>query len=553
MTITAREGVLPVTTVRDVTHRLLQRLGISVLFGNPGSNELPFLSGLPSDVRYVLGLHEGVVVGMADGYAQASGRLAAVNLHAASGTGNAMGALTNAAVSRTPLLVLAGQQVRDTVGQDVMLASSDAALLTRPLTGFSAEPLSAGDVPRTIAQAAYGALVARTGPSYVSVPYDDWERPAPAGAELLLGREVRSGLHVDPEVVADLAARLDAAERPLLVLGADLDGRIDFETLVDLAERLDVPVRLAPSPHRLPFPNRHRLFAGVLPAGVRSVTRAFEGHDLVLVLGAPVFRYHQHEPGELLPAGTALVQVTDDANAAARAPMGEAVVADPAATVAGLLARLGASPGVRRSRSPETPHADRWQPVVDPPTAQDGLHPAEVFATLRETQPVETSYVVESTSTSADFWAQMDLRHPGSYFFPASGGLGFGLPAAVGVALARPERRVVAVVGDGSANYGITALWTAAQLGVPVTFVILRNGSYGALRWFADLLGTPDVPGLDVPGIDFVPIASGYGVPAVHVKDRAALTHELRRAPDGPRLIQVDTTLTTPEPPRHPQ
>ncbi|GAA2138037.1 benzoylformate decarboxylase [Nocardioides koreensis] len=532
------------TTVRDVTHDLLRRNGVTVLFGNPGSNELPFLAGLPREVRYVLGLHEGVVIGMADGYAQASGRVGVANLHAASGTGNAMGALTNAAVSRTPLLVIAGQQVRDTVGQEVMLASTDAGLLTRPLTGFSAEPLSPGDVPRTIAQALHETRVARSGPAYVSVPYDDWDRPAPPGSAHLLDRVVRDATHVDPAVAADLTRRLRAAERPLLVLGPELDGRIGYDPLMALAEHLGATVHVAPSPHRLPFPNRHRLFGGVLPAGVRSVAAALAGHDLVLVLGAPVFRYHQHEPGELLPEGTTLVQVTDSASAAARAPMGEAVVADPAAVVESLLDLLGVD--VPATLAADA--SDRWTPCDAPASAHDALHPAEVFATLRETQPADTSYVVESTSTNADFWAQMDLRHPGSYFFPASGGLGFGLPAAVGVALARPDRPVVAVVGDGSANYGITALWSAAQLGVPVTFVILRNGSYGALRWFAGLLGTPDVPGLDVPGIDFVPLAEGYGVPAVHVKDRSALAHELSRTPEGPRLLQVDTSLTTPEP-----
>ncbi len=531
------------TTVRDVTHRLLQQAGVTLLFGNPGSNELPFLAGLPDDIHYVLGLHEGVVVGMADGYAQASGRLGVVNLHAASGTGNAMGALTNAAVARTPLLLLAGQQVRDAVGQEVMLASTDADLLTRPLTGFSAEPLSAYDVPRTVAQAMHQAHAARTGPAYVSVPYDDWDRSAPDGAELLLDRTVHDARHVSPGTVAELADRLTNAASPLLVLGPDLDGRVPGHDLVALAEHLGARVHVAPSPHRLPFPNRHRLFAGVLPAGMRSVSRAFAGHDLVLVLGAPVFRYHQHEPGELLPDGCTLIQVTDHVAAATRPPMGHAVLADPAALVAGLVDGLGVDvPAVLAGA------AGRWLPCEAPREAEEGLHPAEVFATLRETQPDDTAYVVESTSTNADFWAQMDLREPGSYYFPASGGLGFGLPAAVGVALARPERRVVAVVGDGSANYGITALWSAAQEGVPVTFVILRNGSYGALRWFADLLGTSDVPGLDVPGIDFVPIAEGYGVPAVHVKDRAALTHQLRRPTNGPRLIQVDTALTTPEP-----
>jgi benzoylformate decarboxylase len=468
-------------TVRDVTHQLLRRAGVTVVFGNPGSNELPFLTGLPSDVRYVLGLHEGAVVGMADGYAQASGHLGVVNLHSSSGTGNAMGALSNAAISRSPLLLLAGQQRRDSVGQEVMLTNPDAVQLTRPLTGFSAEPLSAGDVPRTVAQAIHETSTARTGPAYVSVPYDDWDRPAPDGTRLLLDRTVRRGSQVSPEVVAELAERLTRARRPLLVLGADLDGRVPMDDVVALAEHLDVRVHVAPSSPRLPFPNRHRLFAGVLPAGVRSIGDALRGHDLLLVLGAPVFRYHQHEPGEPLPEGTTLIQVTDHVAAATRGPIGHAVLADPAALVAGLVERLRIDvPAVRAAGA-----ADRW--VVCSPVAESlpALHPAEVFATLRETQPADTSYVVESTSTSADFWAQMDLRHPGSYYFPGSGGLGFGLPAAVGVALAQPARRVVAIVGDGSANYGITALWTAAQLGLPVTFVILRNGTYGALRWFA--------------------------------------------------------------------
>lgn len=173
------------------------------------------------------------------------------------------------------------------------------------------------------------------------------------------------------------------------------------------------------------------------------------------------------------------------------------------------------------------------------------LHPEEVFAALRDTQPADTSYVVESTSTNAAWWRQMDLRLGGSYFFPAAGGLGFGMPAAVGVALGQPNRRVVAVIGDGSANYGITALWTAAQRRLPVTFVILRNGTYGALRWFGELLGVRDAPGLDVPGLDFTRIAEGYGVPAVHA-DRDSLRSVLAAAPDGPRLVQVDTELTTP-------
>ncbi|WP_051218392.1 benzoylformate decarboxylase [Nocardioides insulae] len=530
------------TTVRDSTYALLERSGVTTIFGNPGSNELPFLAGMPASMRYVLALHEGAAVAMADGYAQASGELGVVNLHAASGTGNAMGGLSNAAVSRSPLLLLAGQQVRETVGQNVMLANMDAAQLTRPLTGYSAEPLAAVDVPRTLAEAIHHAGPGRRGPSFVSVPYDDWERPAAAGDPALLARTVTRAFHAAPEEVERIAGLLAGAQRPALVLGSDLDGTATPGALVALAEHLGATVHVAPSPYRLPFPNRHRLFAGVLPAGIRSIRDALAGHDLVLVLGAPVFRYHQYEPGEYLAEGTRLIQVTDDTDAAARAPFGETLLAEPAALVDGLIACLGAEP---RPTSAEDPEA--YLPCPEPGTAGAGrLHPAEVFAALRRTQPRDTAYVVESTSTTGDFWAQMDLREPGSYFWPASGGLGFGLPAAVGVALARPDRRVVGVIGDGSANYGITALWTAAQLRLPLTIVILRNGTYGALRWFADVLGTPDAPGLDIPDIDLVPVAEGYGVPGRRVQDLATLEDLLRREPDGPRLLQVETSLTTP-------
>ncbi|MFF9453706.1 benzoylformate decarboxylase [Streptomyces flaveolus] len=523
-------------SVRRVSHEFLERQGLTTVFGNPGSNELPFLAGLPEGFRYVLGLHEGAVVGMADGYAQATGRPVLVNLHAASGSGNAMGALTNAVASRTPLVVVAGQQVRPAVGPEANLASVDAPALMKPLVGWAAEPACAEDVPRALAQAVFEARLQRR-PTYLSVPYDDWAAEAGDNSLAVLDRQVRRASVPDGEQSRWLAERVTAARRPALVLGGDIDSAGLFDDAVRLAERLGGPVWAAPSQFRLPFPNRHPLFRGVLPAGIAPVSQAFEGHDLVLVLGAPVFRYHEYLPGRYLPEGTRLIQVTEDASAAARAPMGEALVADPRAVVDLLLKTLEA---------PAEP-AGAHLPVPEPLTAEGpGLHPEQVFAALRDELPEDTAYVVESTSTNAAWWRQMDLRRPGSYYFPAAGGLGFGLPGAVGVAMGQPGRPVVGVVGDGSANYGITALWTAAQHRVPLTVVLLRNGTYGALRWFGGLLGVPDAPGLDIPGLDFTRIAEGYGVRARHVGGVEELRAALAERPDGPRLIQVDTALTTP-------
>ncbi|WP_317447066.1 benzoylformate decarboxylase [Streptomyces collinus] len=523
-------------SVRDVSHRFLERQGLTTVFGNPGSNELPFLAGLPDSFRYVLGLHEGAVVGMADGYAQASGRPVLVNLHAASGSGNAMGALTNAVASRTPLVVVAGQQVRSAIGPEANLANVDAPALMRPLVGWAAEPACATDVPRALAQAVFEARLQRR-PTYLSVPYDDWVADADENALAVLDRRVRHAGVPAGGQGRWLAEAVGAARRPALVLGGDIDSDGLFDDAVRLAERLGGPVWAAPSLFRLPFPNRHPLFRGVLPAGIEPVSRAFEGHDLVLVLGAPVFRYHEYLPGRYLPEGTRLIQVTRDASAAARAPMGEALVADPGAVIELLL------------KTPDAPAAPTGEHrPVPPPHTVDGprLHPEEVFAALRDQLPADTAYVVESTSTNAAWWRQMDLRRPGSYYFPAAGGLGFGLPGAVGVAMAQPGRPVVGVVGDGSANYGVTALWTAAQHRVPLTVVLLRNGTYGALRWFGGLLGVPDAPGLDIPGLDFTRIAEGYGVRAQHVGGVDELRAVLAEQPDGPRLVQVDTALTTP-------
>ncbi|EQD82058.1 hypothetical protein N599_32750, partial [Saccharopolyspora erythraea D] len=176
------------------------------------------------------------------------------------------------------------------------------------------------------------------------------------------------------------------------------------------------------------------------------------------------------------------------------------------------------------------------------------VHPAELFATLRDIAPEDAVYVKESTATTGTFWSQMDLSRQGSYFFPASGGLGFGLPAAVGAQLAHPERQVVGLIGDGSANYGITALWTAAQYRIPVSIVILKNGTYGALRWFAKVLDAGETPGMDVPGIDFVRIAGGYGVEATSVRTAAdfATAFEDALGAGRPALIEVETELTEP-------
>ncbi|WP_434620784.1 thiamine pyrophosphate-binding protein [Arthrobacter sp. A5] len=312
------------TDVKNATYQLLRRHGLTTIFGNPGSNELPFLAGMPEDFRYILGLHEGVVAAMADGYAQATRRPAFVNLHAAAGSGNAMGALTNAWYAHTPLVITAGQQVRATIGQEVMLSNVDAVSLPRPLVKWSAEPASPRDVVRTLGQAIHTAVLEPSGPVYVSVPYDDWAQETGPEEAHVTSRAVEHAGELSAGQLADVLARLDGSVSPVLVLGPDVDSARGNTDAVTLAERLGAPVWVAPSAPRCPFPTTHDAFRGVLPASVEGTTTLLAGHDLILVIGAPVFRYHQYEPGNYLPDGAELLQITCDPGEAARAPMGRA-------------------------------------------------------------------------------------------------------------------------------------------------------------------------------------------------------------------------------------
>lgn len=528
--LTVARSVKLVSTILERTYEILRAQGMTTIFGNPGSNELPFLAGMPEDFDYVLGLHEGAVLGMADGYAQGTGRPVFVNLHAASGTGNAMGALTNAHYAHSPLVILAGQQIRSTVGQEAMLSNVDAALLPRPLVKYSHEPLSAIDVPRAVAQAGFEAATAPAGPVYLSVPYDDWGQEALPDDALLAPRSVRTAGALGLELLAELVATIESFQRPVLVLGPEVDVDLAQEDAMLLAERLGAPVWVAPSPPRCPFPTRHPHFRGVLPPGITSVRERLEGHDGVIVLGAPVMRYHRWEPGAYLPEGTRVLHLTSDPGEATRAPYGDAVVGHVGDAVAALAAAV-TDRGVRLDPAPV--------PVAD---AVDGAMTGhEVLEVLNDHVDESVVYVNETTTLDVDYLSRIEIDRPGMYHFPASGGLGFGLPAAVGISLAKPDATVVATVGDGSANYGITALYTAAQRKTRTIFVIVNNSTYGALRGFAARLDALNAPGLDVPGIDFLHLAAGYGVQASRTTTRVEFeaAYAAALAADGPVLIDA--------------
>jgi len=521
------------STVREATYEVLRSLGMTTIFGNPGSNELPFLDRLPSDFRYILALHEGAGLAIADGYSQATGRPVLVNLHAAAGVGMAMGSLVNAQILGTPLVIMSGQQSRAMLTLEAQLTIRDAIVLPRPLVKWSFEAPDAASVPAVIARAAHMATAAPSGPVFISVPLDDWHHDALTDhTALLTARHVSARPAPHFEAMKALADRLNSARNPLLVMGNDLDTDEGWKVGVDLAERCGAGVYLAIEAARIAFPTQHPNFLGTLGTPIAAVRKQLTGHDLVIVLGAPAFRYHAWSSGSYLPEGTQLVLITSDADMAARAPMGDAIVGDPIAAMEQLHRLVDAKPARSATRA--------TQPGTSFP-ATGKLTVKQFKDVLAQASPPDAVFTTEAFSLGS-WWEQIPITRPKSFFSGAAGALGFALPGAVGAALAFGKRPAIALVGDGSAHYSITGLWNAAQLGVPCTFVIVRNGVYQALKDYGAYLGAQDLPGMDLPGIDFVSLAAGYGVPGQRVSTAAEFADALKTAiaSGRPSLLEVE-------------
>jgi benzoylformate decarboxylase len=520
--------------VREAVFALLRAYGLTTVFGNPGSTELPMFVDFPEDFRYVLGLQESVVVGMADGFAQARHAAAFVNLHSAVGVGHAMGAIFTAFRNRTPMVITAGQQSRSLLPFDPFLGSSRVTELPQPYVKWAVEPARAEDVPLAISRAYHLAMMPPRGPVLVSVPADDWA----VRTQWVEPRRVAQSLRGDPVLLDEIGAALDAARAPAFVVGAAVDRDGAWDATVQLAEAHQARVFVAPMAGTCGFPGDHRLFAGHLSPMRERIVEALTGHDLVLAIGAPAFTYHVAGDGPFLPAGTKLCQLIDDPALAAWAPSGSAVLCSIRLGLMDLLARPRPMPRV-------APPLHRKPRRAEPPAAGERLSVDYVLQTLDELRDPDSIVVEEAPSARPVMHERLPIYRSGTFYEMCSGGLGFGMAAAAGVALARPDARIIALIGDGSAMYTIQALWNAAQAKLPITFLILNNGRYAALQNFAPRFGfAPGVKpaGSDLPGLDFLALAAGHGVRAQRVRSAAELHQALPAAlrSDGPCLIDIE-------------
>jgi benzoylformate decarboxylase len=467
-------------TVRDATFDVLRDRGLTTIFGNPGSTEVPFLAGFPDDLQFVLALHEASVVGLATGWALGRGEPAIALLHTTAGLGNAVAALATARVNRAPLVVLVGQQDRRHLALEPFLAGR----LENLAGAYPVQvdlPLLARDVPGAIDRAWHEATTGR-GPALVIVPMDDWLEPA-GDAEAASPRRMLRPSAADEQTVAELLALVGGSESPAIVAGAGAADADTWAALIALAERLSCPVWQEAFGARPGFPQDHPLFAGFLPAHRAGLRAALRGRDVVLSVGAPVFRQYPFTPGTLVEPGTRVVVVTDDPAEAHRSPAELAVLATPAAICAQLAERIS-----QRDGGPP-PHYDRAEPPAAP-AAGEKLRAGHVLAALADRLPEDAVLVEETPSNRPELHNRIPARNPLGFVSAAMGGLGFAMPGATGLRMALPDRPVVAVVGDGSSLYTVQALWSAAYYRVGVLFVVLNNGGYAVMDRLAEQHGS---------------------------------------------------------------
>ena len=548
------------TNGRSVLLEVLRSEGVTHCFGNPGTTELPFVDAL-ADVQglhYVLALQENVAVAMADGYAQASGRPSFVSLHSMAGLGGGLGNLTNALANRTPMVVTAGQADRRHVLAEPML-SGDLSGLAAATTLWQHEVRHVGELAPVLRRAFLSASTPPTGPVFVSIPMDVLDETGdvdiPPRSNVAQGA-VAGGL----EELAGLLAEA-APDDVALVVGDEIAGGGAVAEVVALAETLGARVFGAPLYSNLNFPFDHPLWTGMLNFTAAGVSGMLSRFRRIFVIGAKAFLVYPYTPPSPLPPGSELLHLAADPGLVGRdLPTRFGAVGDVAASLAALQPLVAArvdtaatAAALDRARSEAEGAAERFAAFAADRGAESPMHAMAATHALLSSLPPGGALVDEAITTG--FYVRMMYRSatPGSYYFTRGGGLGWGVPAALGVKLARPDMPVLCIVGDGSIMYSAQALWTAAHENLPVVIAVVNNRQYAILKMNLLESGSTAAKagkfvGMDLnsPPVDYVGLARSMGVDAQLVEKPADVTEAARAAFESGRPTLLELPIAAP-------
>jgi benzoylformate decarboxylase len=545
---------------RQVFMESLLAHGVEHIFGNPGTTESPILDALLDypRLRYIVALHEGVALGAASYHAQATGRPAVVNVHVAPGLGNSLGMLYNALKARAPLVVTAGQQDTRLRLRGPVLGH-DLVAMAAPLTKWSVQVERADELALIMHRAVKIATDPPAGPVFVALPIDVMEQETDQGP-LAPGRLHRAPAP-DPAGVAEAAALLLGGRRPVIVAGDDAAPAA--AELLALAERLGAAVWCEGIRARQVVPSRHPNFRLSLPFDAVAIRRALDEADVVLLVGGPFFEEVWYAPGSPLPPGAAAIHVeTSPERLAHNLPVTVGLVSEPRAALAALRSAVEREAGdafraaaaarneVLRALKAQDAQAQRARAAKRWDSAPISM--PRLMAEVESALPDDAIVVDEAITAGPDLARTIQFERAGDYVGARGGGIGQALPGAIGIKLARPDRPVVALSGDGSAMYSIQALWTAAHHDLAIAFVILNNREYRILKHNMDTYrqrfgAKPDrgYPNMDLvsPDLGFVDIARGLGVEGMRVGRPAELRPALGRALGAGRPFLLDVAI----------
>lgn len=511
------------STVKSTTYDLLRNLGIKVICGNPGSTEETFLSNFPKDFTYIMALQEASVVGIADGISQSIRKPVIVNVHTGVGIGNGMGNILTAYQNKTPLILTSGNQTRNMLLLEPLLTNIEPTMLPLPWVKWAYQPCCAEDVPPSFMRAYATAVQEPQGPVYLSIPLDDWAKKT---SKSVVMRKISERQSPDPRICQEFATKINNSVHPVIIYGSDIARSNAWNEAILFAEKVNAPVWSGPFTERTPFPETHPLYQGQLKSSIRGLFEEIKDHDLIIVVGAPVFRYYPYVPGKYISEKSNLLLVSDDPDVIAKAPIGDSLLCNSKLFFEHITPNITNKHKKVPTRSP-------------PPDMKDELVPFTQIMTLQllKKQLPEDFILTEECPSIVSYMQDIiRIDKPDTFYTFASGGLGWTMPASIGLSIGEKmmnrNRPVICLIGDGSFQYSLQSLFTGVQHKTHVIYIVFQNNEYGILKEFALLEKTPNVPGLDLPNLDIVSLAKGYGAYSVLISSQFEFTTEIKKALD---------------------
>ena len=547
-------------------HALAEMLvaeGVEYIFGNPGTSETPFLDGLQDfpQLQYIQALQEGTAVGMADGYARATGKPAFANIHIAGGLANGISGLYNAFRGGTPLVLTAGNSdTRMLISEPVL--SGDLVEMTEQYTKWSVEVRHASDIPVAIRRAFKEAKTPPTGPVFVSFPWDTLDEEV--DFEAVASSEGFFRIRPDAAAVDRATELLAGAENPVIVVGDRVAQAGAVEQVVRVAEQTGARV-VATSYSEVNFPTSHPQWGGMLNLNSPATARQFQNADVVMAVGTDVFASFLYVDVPFLQPGTKLIHMDSNYWEIEKSyPTEVGIMADPAAGMADLAESLDAnmSGGQREAAATRAAtlaaarerDAERYQERIKPTWDNLPMPVERMMHELAAAVPPDTIVADEAVTSRPAVNRAFDFEKPGDIYGIRGGALGWAMPGALGVKLAHPDRPVLAVVGDGASMYTVQALWTASRYNIPVVYAICNNQAYRILKvnmevYLRDMLDDrerdSDYVGMDFANrLDLAMMAQAMGVHGERVDDPAEIGPAVRRAFESGRPALLDITIS---------